>query len=189
MAAKVNNSPIVSAPTLLGTFAENLRRSRLGKSVVGNYTLNNSSEFGERFKSSVAAFRREASVILDFGSPVVPRIGTLRYESIKMYIVKVLLFVGTPPTGNGLAVMARLMEVLTMYPEIALEEVIADFAKTHATTVESVTRIIEKYFNIYDNYFFNRVVTLTKSHPMTSKDVLCDLSVYIRLEFISATEL
>ncbi|MDE6293289.1 MAG: hypothetical protein K2L88_01550, partial [Clostridiales bacterium] len=102
--------------------------------------------------------------------------------------LKVLLFVGTPPIGNGLAVMARLLQTLTMHPEITLEDAIADFAKTHSTTVDAVARIIEKNFNIYDNYFFDRVVALTHSHPMTAKDVLCDLSVYIRLKFMSVTE-
>lgn len=188
MAAKVKKKPIAVVPAPPDTFSDNIRLSRLGRSVVGNYARNNSSDFGERYKNAVAAFRRETSVILDFGGPLDSLLGTLRYESVKMYIIKVLLFVGTPPTGNGLAVLARLIEVLTIHPEIPLEEVISDFAKTHAATVDSVTHIIEKYFNIYDNYFFNRVVALTKSHPMTAKDVLCDLSVYIRLKFINATE-
>ena len=189
MAARGKSKPIVINAVTHDTFFDNVRASRLGRSVVGNYARNNSPDYVERYNNSVAAFRREASVILDMCSSLDSLLGTLRYESVKMYIIKVLLFVGTPPTGNGLAVLARLLEVLTMHPEISLEEAIADFANTHAATADSVTRVIEKYFNIYDNYFHARVVALTKSHPMTAKDVLCDLSVYIRLKFMSTTEL
>lgn len=187
MSAKTPKKPaVVTEPDI---FRDNMRFSRLGKSVVGNYAINNSVDFRERFNSAVAAFRRETSVILDLYNPLASLLCTLRQESIKLYIVKVLLFIGTSPTGNGLAVLARLVETLTIHPEISLEDAIADFAKTHFSTVDAVTRIIEKYFNIYDNYFYDRVTALTKSNPMTAKDVLCDLSVYVRFKFTSATEL
>lgn len=140
-------------------------------------------------KDAISAFRRECSVILDLGGPLYSLHGAVRQEAIKTYIIKVLLFIGTSPTGNGLAVLARLTEVLTLHPELSLEYVIEDFAKTHATTVDSVTRIIEKYFNIYDSYFCERVMAVTGSHPMTSKDVLCDLGVYIRAKFMCETGL
>lgn len=141
----------------------------------------------EQYKKAIGAFRRESSVILDFGSPLYSLHGTRRQEAIRMYIIKVLLYVGTQPTGNGLAVLARLTEILTLHPELALEYVIEDFAKTHITTVDAVTRIIEKYFNVYNNYFCERVMSLTGSHPMTAKDVLCDLSVYIRAKYLCET--
>lgn len=143
----------------------------------------------ERNKNAIAAFRRECSVVLDFNSPLHSIDGAVRQEALKTYVIKVLLFVGTPPVGNGLAVLARLTEVLTLHPELALEYVIEDFAKTHVATVDAVTRVIEKNFNIYDNYFCERVMALTGSHPMTAKDVLCDLSVYIRAKYLCLTGL
>lgn len=145
--------------------------------------------FDEENKNAISAFRRECSVVLDFNSSLYSFNGAVRQEAIKTYIIKVLLFVGTSPTGNGLAVLARLTEVLTLHPELSLEYVIEDFAKTHAATVDAVTRIIEKYFNIYDNYFCERVMTLTGSHPMTAKDVLCDLSVFVRAKYLCETGL
>lgn len=134
--------------------------------------------------SVISAFRRESSVILGFGSPLYSLYGTVRQEAVKTYIIKVLLFVGTPPTGNGLAVLARLIEILSLRPDLSLDYVIEDFAKMHATNVDSVMRIIEKYFNIYNNYFCERVMALTNSHPMTAKDVLCDLSVFVRAKYL-----
>ncbi|MDE6200908.1 MAG: hypothetical protein K2M47_03415 [Clostridiales bacterium] len=174
------------------TFTDNVRKSRLGKSAVGGYTVNTNAiqsdlTYDERYKNAISAFRRESSVILDFGSPLYSLHGAFRQEAIKAYIIKVLLFVGTKPTGNGLAVLARLTEILTLHPELTLEYVIDDFAKTHAATVDAVTHIIEKYFNIYDNYFCERVISLTGSHPMTAKDVLCDLSVYVRAKYLCET--
>ena len=143
----------------------------------------------EMYKNAISAFRRECSVILDLGRPLYYIHGAVRQETIKTYIIKVLLFVGTPPTGNGLAVLARLTEILTLHPELSMEYVIEDFAKTHDATVDAVTRIIEKYFNIYDNYFCERVMALTGSHPMTAKDVLCDLSVFVRAKYLCETGL
>lgn len=143
----------------------------------------------ESCNNAISAFRRECSVILNLDSPLYSIYGAVRQEAIRTYIIKALLFVDTPPTGNGLAVLARLTEILTLHPELSLEYVIEDFAKTHVATVDAVTRIIEKYFNIYDNYFCERVMALTGSHPMTAKDVLCDLSVYIRAKYLCQTGL
>lgn len=164
------------------------------RTTIDSNTISSSAEEtpqydDETYKNAISAFRRECSVILNFGGSTYSLYGADRHENIKTYIIKVLLFIGTPPTGNGLAVLARLTEVLTMHPELSTEYVIEDFAKTHAATVDAVTRIIEKYFNIYDNYFCERVMALTGSHPMTSKDVLCDLSVYIRAKLMCETGL
>ncbi|MCH5154232.1 MAG: hypothetical protein J1F71_03370 [Clostridiales bacterium] len=141
----------------------------------------------ELYNKAISAFRHECSVILGFKSPLYITNGFLRQECVKTYIVKALLYIGTPPTGNGLAVVARLTEILTLHPEIDLESVIEDFAKTHDTTVDAVTRIIEKYFNVYDSYFCERVYSLTKSQPLTAKDVLCDISVFVRAKFMCVT--
>ncbi|MCH5155494.1 MAG: hypothetical protein J1F69_02720 [Clostridiales bacterium] len=170
------------------TFAENILRSRIGLSSVGDILNRNSAVYTpeERCKKVTSAFRRESSVILDLGSPLYSLNGALRQEEIKTYIIKALLFIGTPPTGNGLAVLARLTEILCLHPELDLEYVIEDFAKTHYSTVDAVTRIIEKYFNIYDNVFCERVMLLTESHPFTAKDVLCDLSVFVRAKYLEA---
>ncbi|MDE7406748.1 MAG: hypothetical protein K2M89_07750 [Clostridiales bacterium] len=157
--------------------------------TINSDTVEQSQSYVESYKNAISAFRRECSVVLDFNSPLYSINGAVRQEAIKTYIIKVLLFVGTPPVGNGLAVLARLIEVLTLHPEFALEYVIEDFAKTHVATVDAVTRVIEKNFNIYDNYFCERVMALTGSHPMTAKDVLCDLSVYIRAKYLCQTGL
>lgn len=162
---------------------------KTGSSTISTSTDDSTENHDEGCKNAISAFRRECSVILNLDSPLYSIHGAVRHEAIKTYIIKVLLFVGTPPTGNGLAVLARLTEILTLHPELSLEYVIEDFAKSHAATVDAVARIIEKYFNIYDNYFCERVMALTESHPMTAKDVLCDLSVYIRAKYMCQTGL
>lgn len=138
--------------------------------------------------NAVSAFVRETSVILAMDSATYSFHGMLRQESIKMFILKVLLYIGMPTTGNGMAVIARLIEVMFLHPELSPEQVIEDFADTHNATVDAVDYVIEKNFNVYDSYFCDRVEQLTKSHPMTAKDVLCDLSVYIKIKYLSITE-
>ena len=185
MSAKAKKKPIEPQPPL-DTLTKNIAMSRLAGSAVRNL-LCGIGEFDthdERYSKAISAFRQECSVILGFNGPLYSFNGALRQEWIKTYIIKTLLYIGTPPTGNGLAVLSRLTEILTLHPEIALEDVIEDFAKTHDTTVDAVTRIIEKYFNVYDNRFCERVIKLTKSQPMTAKDVLCDISVFIRAKFM-----
>ena len=157
-------------------------KQNISDSVIGNIETDDPDE---RYNRAVTAFRRETSVILGFDSPLHSVYGAFRQESVKTFIIKILLFIGVSPNGNALAVLARLIEMFTVHPELSLEEVISDFAATHQTNIDAVTRIIEKQFSIYDNYFYDRVVQLTKSHPMTPKDVLCDLSVFIRLKYAS----
>ncbi|MDE6028939.1 MAG: hypothetical protein K2F90_01300 [Clostridiales bacterium] len=160
------------------------------KSAIDDFVLNvdlneHAQAYEELRNNAISVFRRECSVILNVDSPTYLFRGAVRQEAIKTYIIKTLLFVGTPPTGNGLAVLARLTEILTLHPELPLELVIEDFAKSHFATVDAVTRIIEKNFNVYDNYFCERVMALTGSHPMTAKDVLCDIGVYVRAKYMS----
>ena len=160
--------------------------SRLWNSAVGSLLCSNDDVDAndELYGKAISTFRHECSVVLDFNGPLYVMHGTLRREWVKTYIIKALLFIGTPPTGSGLAVLARLTEVLTLHPEIDLESVIEDFAETHESTVDTVTRIIEKYFNVYDSYFCERVYSLTNSQPLTAKDVLCDISVFVRAKFM-----
>lgn len=179
---KRDHSKPVQSPTV-DAFKQDDEQNAVGKSAVGAYA--DVIDFEERYKRAVVAFRRETSVILGFDSPIHSLFGAYRQESVKTFILKILLFVGVSPNGNALAVLARLIEMFTVHPELSLDEVISDFAVTHQTNVESVTRIMEKHFYVYDNYFYDRVVQLTKSHPMTPKDVLCDLSVLVRLKFAS----
>ena len=185
MSAKPKKNPAEpQAPSI-----NNIADSRVDNSAVDNLlcSMDEIDVHDSLYGRAISAFRNECSVILGFKGPLYLLHGSLRQEWIKTYIIKALLYIGTPPTGNGLAVLARLTEVLTLYPEIDLETVIEDFADTHDTTVDAVTRIIEKYFNVYDSYFCERVYSLTKSQPFTAKDVLCDISVFIRAKFMCET--
>lgn len=184
MPSRVDNNPI-DALVPPDALADNISHSRLGGTVVGRYAISADSVRCEtEVIDALSAFRRETSVILRFDSPIHAIFGAFRQESLKTYILKLLLFLGISPTGNGLAVLARLVEVLTMHPELTPDYVITDFAKTHRTNFDGVMHIIEKRFNIYDVDFYDRVTAITESHPMTPKDVLCDLSVCIRVKYM-----
>lgn len=150
-------------------------------SVVGKYIfapLDVASD-GEinSVKSIAAAFKGETSIALDMFDK-----STVRRGSTKLFIIRMLLFVGASPVGNKIAVVARLIEVLSLRPELSLNYIIEDFARTHSTDIATVTRTVEKAFNIYDPDFIERVTYLTGSEPLTAKDVLVDLSVYVRLK-------
>lgn len=158
----------------------NLDKSFFASSALRNVIIDSSVDF----KQAVAVFRRESERALSFDRDNSGLFGALSREQYKTFILKALLFIGISADGHGLAVLARLIEILTLNPAISPDEAIEQFAKTCSASFGAVERIVEKHFNVYNEQLVSRVTLLTQSRPMTPKDVLCDLSVYVRMNFL-----
>lgn len=139
----------------------------------------------DRYKSAINAFVNESRAAFALGCG--RSNSAKRYEDPHTYIVKLLLAIGLLPRNNGFAVIAKLVETLCMCPQIGLNVAITRFAQAHGATAEAVTRIIEKNINVYDAKFIRRLTCITQSAPMTVKDVICDLAVYVRARYFDGT--
>lgn len=129
------------------------------------------------FDKAATSFRNECSALFAVCGE------TVRHEYIRNYIIKILLYAGLLPRDSGFAVIARLVETVAIRPDLELEYVINEFAETHGTKYAKVNRMIEKSLDAYDVEFVKRVTELTCSQPLTSKDILCDLAVFVRLKY------
>lgn len=136
------------------------------------------------YDNAVKAFRTETAETLRlFDNSRIGEYSPTRAEPLRGYIIKLLLYIGLLPKNSYFAVIARLIESVASCPEYTLESVIDDFADAHNTTASSVSRIIDKCLNVYDPRFTEKVMRVTDSNPMTSKDVLCDLAVHVRIKY------
>lgn len=141
-----------------------------------------SVDFGDICSISTA-IEQCAESVLEFGPASGLNDSPMRFERLRHFIVRVLLHIGLSPLGNAMAVIARLIEVMSTHPEIPLDEVIADFAATHFAKKDAVSRIIDKHLSVYNSDVYSRVTALTESSPQTAKDMLCDIAVYVRLKY------
>ncbi len=160
-------------------------KSLFGASALHKVMSNQQIDFDE----TVAVFMSESAKALSFDIDGSGHFGALSREQYKTFILKTLLFIGISANGNGLAVLARLIEILTLHPVMSPDGAIEQFAVTHSATFSTVERIVEKYFNVYNDRLIMRVTSLTQSQPMTPKDVLCDLSVFVRMNFLQEIKL
>lgn len=160
----------------------NLRCSRLKSSPLLPYLLSSQDalDYDKSLEKQAEVFEKECSATLSFalkeGEPC-------RTEDRSLFIIKLLLFIGVHPNGNHLAVLTAIIECLSYRQDMTVDDAISYFASTHGTTVSAVTHIIEKCLNIYNAELFTRVEYLTGSQPFTPKDIICDLALYINLDY------
>ncbi|MCH5165247.1 MAG: hypothetical protein J1G01_02470 [Clostridiales bacterium] len=148
--------------------------------MLENHVFNNCETAKDghlQFDDAVNAFERESARALAL------KFNTSRFELPRTFIIKLLLHIGKIPTGNAFAVVCRVVEVLTDRPDMSFNDVILDFAKCHDCTVDAVTRIIDKFFNMYDNAMVERITSVIQTNPMTARDVICDLAAFTRARY------
>ena len=146
-------------------------------------TCGSPCEYAEIFESAVNAFANEARVAFEISSNKVGD-NVKRYASPRAFIIKLMLAIGLLPHDNSFAVIAKLVETLCLNPQIRLNDAIMRFAEAHGSTVDAVTRAIEKSLDAYDEKLIQRVTAFTQSRPMTAKDIICDIAVYVRAKYI-----
>lgn len=140
-------------------------------------------EYEDWLKAQAEVFERESSAVLHFGSDA--EYSPFRYEPRRNFIIKVLLYIGVLPDGNAMAVIAWLIETLSCRPDLSVDEAIDRFSDIHDTNSAAIMRIIDKNLNVYNADLYDRTESITDSRPMTSKDVLCDLALFVRLKYMS----
>lgn len=134
------------------------------------------------FKKSAEAFRRETISSLSIVS-VDNEALTYKYEHLRPFILKTLLFVNLSDDCRTVGLMARIIEILAVHPELELNYVMEHIAATAGVGYDSVSKLVDRYFNIYDNKIYDRVCFLTCTGPFTAKDAICDLALYVRAKF------
>ena len=111
-----------------------------------------------------------------------------RYEAQHPFIVKVLLYLGINPLSKSFLVTAYLIDCIVAEPNLTLSECINKTAELFEIDVTAVSRVIDKHFNIYDAELYRKITYLTHTKPMTAKDALYDISMYVSAKMVAARE-
>lgn len=141
------------------------------------------SEEQLRYNEEFERFAKRASVSLIVPTAEQVEAVAAKFELPKLYIFKLLLSLGIPPRDHRFACVARLIELCAFEPDFDLDVAVADFAAEHGSDPMHVGRIIDRMFNVYDPYLIECVEALTRTHPLTSKDVLCDIAGLVAMRF------
>lgn len=153
----------------------NKSNSILKGSVFEEYTA-----FGinDNFDKAKEAFAAEVSELLCL-EPIDSDFLYKRSEPMRGSIVKVLLYIGATK-ADKMGLLARLVEKVALDDEFKVETHIKETAELCGVTVSSVERLVEKAFNVYDAAVLKKISALTKTSPLTSRDALCDIALYVR---------
>ena len=106
------------------------------------------------------------------------------YELIRPFIIKLLLYLGILPKSNKPMLAARLIENLALHGSSDVNAVISAEAERTGIKAETVVRALDKDLNPYDRDLTEKLFLLTGTRPQTTKDMLCDLSVYVGGRYI-----
>lgn len=151
-------------------------------SVLAKYIIHdtpNDSDYDSDLKCAAAAFADESAQALCL-IPLDREATERRYELIRPFIIKILLYLDLGLEVNELAPLARITETLALHPETDLNAVIAELSALWQVSSDAVVKLIRKAFNVYDPAFTDKLSCLTCSQPFTARDVVSDLAVYIR---------
>ena len=158
----------------------------LRTSILGVYV---DTRFGDAIKDrqvafgcAAEAFRKElmsAMVVrpIDDGDEV-----TTRYEQVRPFIIKLLLYLGKIPTDSTFTVAARLIEACVLRPSANISDLIKDLAQSVGSSFAAVKRIAERSIDCYDDTVLEKIYYLTGTEPFNAIDAICDLAVYIRMK-------
>ncbi len=109
-----------------------------------------------------------------------------RFENVRPFILKTLLFIGVDTVGNKLPLTARLIHRLALHPEVGVSQAMNDLAKRARLNYTTISRIVDEALNVYDGFITKNISFLTKSVPVTSRDALADIALYVRTKIDGA---
>ena len=112
-------------------------------------------------EESIEAFESECVQALSL-SPVDGE-HTARYEMLRPFVIKTLMFVGLSPTDKIFVLLARLIETLAVRPDSDLSALIARAAAEAGIEQSSVVRNIDKVFDIRYEFTHYKLTYLTKT--------------------------
>lgn len=136
------------------------------------------------FELAAETFRNEITSALTV-KPVGEETDSARYELIKPFIIKLLLYLGKIPNDSSFVIAARLIEARVVRPDMNIGDAIKELSDSIGSTLPTVKRIAENCFDCYDESVVERISYLTGTRPFTSLEAICDLAIYIRLKMCS----
>ncbi len=159
--------------------------SRIIGSPLDRFVLSNPHEESDLpFVEAVKVFANECREAL-YVAPIDSDYFFKRYELKRPFIVKVLLYIGVMPNDRSFTVIAKLVDRIVSKPDVPLSDCIKYIAEISGVSIPAMSRIIDKCFNIYDNAVYDRITYITNTKPMTSRDALYDVSMYINAKMLS----
>lgn len=157
-----------------------LPHSVLGELVLGGAEYDYNGE--EVFDLAQIVFEREMLQAFSL-TPLDDKSAPVRAERIRLLILKVIGYLRLKVSGRSKAVLARLIETLALNPELEIRVIFDELAKHLGTTPKAISKIVEKSFFIYDDEFYDRVCKLTCTQPLSAREVLSDIAVYVRIKY------
>lgn len=149
--------------------------SRIIGSPIEDYVNANSSL---SYEQALEIFAKECKEAL-YVAPIDTEYFYKRFEIQRAFIVKILLYMGLTPNSETFTVIARLIDCIVSQPSLTLSECINKVAEVCGVSVNSVSKAIDKSFYIYDNSVYDKVTYLTRTNPVTAKDALYDIALYV----------
>lgn len=107
-----------------------------------------------------------------------------RIESVRPLIIKILTYIGFLPTKQIKSIVAKVIELLAIDPEVDLDRFYAIAAERSETDAETIKRTVERAFDPFDPELTEKIMRLTGTEPFTSRDMIYDLSLYVRKKYI-----
>lgn len=139
------------------------------------------SEFFNVRNRAAEAFEAESIRALTLESDTgTPR----RIESVRPLIIKILTYIGFLPTKQIKSIVAKVIELLAVDPEVDLDRYYAIAAERSGTDMETIKKTVERAFDPFDPELTAKVARLTGTEPFTSRDIIYDLSLYVRKKYI-----
>lgn len=158
----------------------------LKKSVLFKYVRTDADGISDRHKAfdkACDAFKKEATAAL-----TVVRSGledsAERFELMRPFIIKVLLYIGIDPDDRVFGILARVLELKARYAEMDINDVISYIASVKDILRTAVNRAVEKSINYYDSDIMDRISFLTDTQPKSARDAICDLAIYVRIKHL-----
>ena len=107
-----------------------------------------------------------------------------RIEPVRPLIIKILTYIGFLPTKQIKSIVAKVIELLATDPEVDLDRYYAIAAERSETDIETIKKTVERAFDPFDPELTAKVARLTGTEPFTSRDIIYDLSLYVRKKYI-----
>lgn len=162
-------------------------RSVIKDSILFGYADNLSdSAIADRnvaFACAVNAFTGEATEAFSvsaFGAANASG-AAKKYELTRHRILKLLLYIGYDPDNPAFGLIAGLVEMRVRRPDAAFSEMLTELSQNTGVPYKVLDRELERSFSYYDGSALERMTYVTGTVPMSARDAVCDLAVYVRI--------
>ena len=152
------------------------------RSVLFNSPLYSciTSHDGDIVSNCLDVFESETAVLLTL-TPYGESERATKFVTLRPFILKVLIYLGFKPIGEKFAVIMRLVELLVFDGDF--DRAIANCA-TSCGREETVLRAIDSEINMYNGKFVDKLSALTDTTPLSPRDALFDMAMYVRNEYL-----